>query len=83
MPDNQLITSQEIIARNLKTLREYLGKDRIVSVAVGASRRCIADTQMDKVAEMDPLQHLWNFYFITKQPIISPSTTSQAGVCPY
>ena len=36
----------------LRTLREYLGKDRIVSVAVGASRRCIADTQMDKVAEI-------------------------------
>ena len=36
----------------LAALREYLGKDRIVSVAVGASRRCIADTQMDKVAEI-------------------------------
>lgn len=36
----------------LRTLREYLGKDRIVSVAVGASRRCIANTQMDKVAEI-------------------------------
>lgn len=36
----------------LKTLREYLGEKRIVSVAVGASRRCIADTQMDKVAEI-------------------------------
>ena len=34
----------------LTTLREYLGKDRIVSIAVGASQRCIADTQMDKVA---------------------------------
>lgn len=30
MPDNQLITSQEIIARNLKTLREYLGKNQKV-----------------------------------------------------
>ena len=36
----------------LATLREYLGKDRIVSIAVGASQRCIADTQMDKVAEI-------------------------------
>ena len=36
----------------LKTLREYLGEKRIVSVAVGASQRCIADTQMDKVAEI-------------------------------
>ena len=36
----------------LAALREYLGKGRIVSVAVGASRRCIADTQMDKVAEI-------------------------------
>ena len=36
----------------LATLREYLGKGRIVSVAVGASQRCIADTQMDKVAEI-------------------------------
>ena len=34
----------------LATLREYFGKDRIVSIAVGASQRCIADTQMDKVA---------------------------------
>ena len=36
----------------LAAQREYLGKGRIVSVAVGASRRCIADTQMDKVAEI-------------------------------
>lgn len=36
----------------LATLREYLGKDRIVSIAVGASQRCIADTRMDKVAEI-------------------------------
>ena len=36
----------------LATLREYLGKGRIVSIAVGASQRCIADTQMDKVAEI-------------------------------
>ena len=36
----------------LATLREYLGKDRIVSIAVGASQRCIADAQMDKVAEI-------------------------------
>lgn len=34
----------------LRTLREFLGETRIVSIAVGASHRCVQDTEMDKVA---------------------------------
>lgn len=36
----------------LRVLREKLGDDRILSVAVGASRRCVQDTQMDQVAQI-------------------------------
>lgn len=36
----------------LAALREALGPDRIVSVAVGAAQSCIRNTEMDKVAEI-------------------------------
>lgn len=36
----------------LQTLRDVLGDSRVVSVAVGASERCIRDTEMDKVGQI-------------------------------
>lgn len=36
----------------LAALREILGQERIVSVAVGAAQSCIRDTEMDKVAQI-------------------------------
>ena len=63
----------------LAALREYLGKGRIVSVAVGASRRCIADTQMDKVAEIVDYVQLMTYDMVDGTGRAFPTKSSSSA----
>ena len=68
MSDNHFAIHREILSHNLKTLREYLGKNQ-KTFSIEAS---ISTPTLSSYENGATLPSLWNFYFILKQLIIFP-----------